>query len=75
VKTARPKLAKNDPVRIAAHMSVIPAYDDKPFVGRDTTLYVWTLTGRGTKRDPWRAVATDNAGHFWHFEPDDLETI
>ena len=67
----RPALRKHDRVTLAAHKSVIPPYDGKPFVLRDTVLTVSHLTGTGSKRNPWHVVVTDGT-HFWHLEPDDV---
>jgi hypothetical protein len=50
---------------------VIPPYDGKPFVLRDTVLTVSHLTGTGAKRNPWHVVVTDGT-HFWHLEADDV---
>ena len=71
-RDARPNYSKNDKVTLCSHVSTIPAYDGKPFVGRDTVLSVSHLTGRGTKRDPWRVVLTDGF-HFWHMDPVDIQ--
>lgn len=59
---------------LAAHKSVIPPYDGKPFVLRDTMLTVSHLTGTGSKRNPWHVVVTDGT-HFWHLEPDDVVRV
>lgn len=67
----RPALRTHDRVVLAPHKSVIPPYDGKPFVLRDTVLTVSHLTGRGSTRDPWHVVVTDGT-HFWHLEPDDV---
>ena len=70
----RPALRKHDRVTLAAHKSVIPPYDGKPFVLRDTVLTVSHLTGTGSKRNPWHVVVTDGT-HFWHLEPDDVARV
>ena len=67
----RPTLRKHDRVTLAEHKKVIPPYDGKPFVLRDTVLTVSHLTGTGSKRNPWHVVVTDGT-HFWHLEPDDV---
>lgn len=67
----RPSFRKHDRVTLAPHKSVIPPYDGKPFVLRDTVLTVSHLTGTGSKRNPWHVVVTDGT-HFWHLEPDDV---
>jgi hypothetical protein len=67
----RPVLRKNDRVMLAAHKSVIPPYDGKPFVLRDTVLTVSHLTGTGSNKNPWHVVVTDGT-YFWHLEPDDV---
>lgn len=67
----RPSHRKNDRVVLARHKSLIPAYDGKPFVGRDTVLEVSHLTGTGSKRNPWHVVVTDGT-HFWTLLPDDV---
>lgn len=72
--TKRPALRKNDRVTLAPHKSVIPPYDGKPFVLRDTVLTVSHLTGTGTKRNPWMVVVTDGT-HFWHLEADDVSHV
>jgi hypothetical protein len=69
--TKRPPFRKNDRVTLAPHKSVIPPYDGKPFVLRDTVLTVSHLTGTGSTRNPWHVVVTDGT-HFWHLEPDDV---
>ena len=70
----RPALRKHDRVTLAAHKSVIPPYDEKPWVLRDTVLTVSHLTGTGSKRNPWHVVVTDGT-HFWHLEPDDVMRV
>jgi hypothetical protein len=70
----RPALRKNDRVTLASHKSVIPPYDGKPFVLRDTVLTVSHLTGTGSKRNPWHVVVTDGT-YFWHLEPDDVTPL
>jgi sulfite reductase alpha subunit-like flavoprotein len=69
--TKRPAFRKGDRVTLAWHKSVIPPYDGKPFVLRDTVLTVSHLTGTGSKRNPWHVVVTDGT-HFWTLEPDDV---
>jgi hypothetical protein len=71
MKTKRPTLRKHDRVVLAPHKSVIPPYDGKPYVLRDTVLTVSHLTGTGTQRSPWHVVVTDGT-HFWHLEPEDV---
>ena len=70
----RPALRKHDRVTLAEHKSVIPPYEGKPFVLRDTLLTVSHLTGTGSKRNPWHVVVTDGE-HFWHLEPDDVTRV
>jgi len=70
----RPTLRKNDRVTLASHKSVIPSYDGKPFVLRDTVLTVSHLTGTGSNRNPWHVVVTDGT-HFWYLEPDDVTPV
>ena len=70
----RPALRKHDRVTLAEHKKVIPPYDGKPFVLRDTVLTVSHLTGTGSKRNPWHVVVTDGE-HFWHLEPDDVTRV
>lgn len=70
----RPALRKHDRVTLSAIKSVIPPYDGKPFVLRDTVLTVSHLTGTGSNRNPWRVVVTDGT-HFWHLEPDDVARV
>ena len=70
----RPTLRKHDRVTLAEHKKVIPPYDGKPFVLRDTVLTVSHLTGTGSKRNPWHVVVTDGT-HFWHLEPDDVTRV
>ena len=70
----RPALRKHDRVTLASHKSVIPPYEGKPFVLRDTVLTVSHLTGTGSSRNPWHVVVTDGT-HFWHLEPDDVVRV
>lgn len=70
----RPALRKHDRVTLSPIKSVIPPYDGKPFVLRDTVLTVSNLTGTGSKRSPWHVVVTDGT-HFWHLEPDDVARV
>jgi len=70
----RPALRKHDRVTLASHKSVIPPYEGKPFVLRDTVLTVSHLTGTGSNRNPWHVVVTDGT-HFWHLEPDDVTRV
>lgn len=72
--TKRPALRKHDRVTLSRIKSVIPPYDGKPFVLRDTVLTVSHLTGTGSKRNPWHVVVTDGT-HFWHLEPDDVTRV
>jgi len=69
--TKRPAWRKGDRVMLAEHKGVIPPYDGKPFVLRDTVLTVSHLTGTGSRRNPWHVVVTDGE-HFWHLDPDDV---
>lgn len=73
-KTPRPKLNIRDEIRMADHMRTIPAYDGKPEVYPSTVLRVSSITGKGTKREPWGVSAT-NGTHFWHFNPADVERV
>ena len=66
--TPRPHFRKNDKI---TSLSIVPAYDGKPQIGRDTELSVSHVTGRGSKCAPWRVVATDGI-HFWHFDPENI---
>ncbi len=70
-KSARPKFKLRDSVRLSPIMRMIPAYDGKPAVLRDTTLSVSSITGTGSKRNPYHVVCTDGV-HFWHLEPGDV---
>jgi hypothetical protein len=70
----RPSLRKHDRVTLSPIKSVIPPYDGKPFVLRDTVLTVSHLTGTGSNRNPWHVVVTDGT-HFWHLEPDDVRLV
>lgn len=70
----RPAFSKNDRVTLSRIKSVIPPYDGKPFVLRDTVLTVSHLTGTGSKRAHWHVVVTDGT-HFWHLEPDDITPV
>lgn len=70
-KTKRPNLQLRQSVTLSSIKSPIPAYDGKPFVGRDMQLTVSHITGKGTIRDPWHVVVTDGM-HFWHLEPNDV---
>lgn len=73
-KSKRPAFRKHDRVTLAPHKRVIPPYDGKPFVLRDTVLAVSHLTGTGSTRNPWHVVVTDGT-HFWHLEPDDVTPV
>jgi hypothetical protein len=68
----RPHLHINDRVVLASYAPLIPAYDGKPFVGRETVLRVSSISGTGSNRNPWHVSVTDDEGHFWTIEPDDL---
>ena len=70
----RPSFRKGDRVTISRIKSVIPPYDGKPFVLRDTVLTVSHLTGTGSKRNPWHVVVTDGT-HFWTLEPGDVAPV
>lgn len=74
-KAPRPRIRVNDHVTLASHTPLIPAYGGKPFVGRDTILRVSSIQGKGTLRDPWGVNITDDAGHFWHMQPDDIVLV
>lgn len=67
----RPAYRKNDKI---TSLAAIPAYDGKPHIARDTVLEVSHVTGRGSKRDPFRVVVTDGI-HFWHFDPENIERM
>jgi hypothetical protein len=70
----RPALRKQDRVTLSRVKRPIPAYDGKPFVGREDVLTVSHVTGTGSKRNPWWVVVTDGT-HFWHLEPDDVTLV
>jgi len=70
----RPAFRKHDRVTLSAIKKVIPPYEGKPFVLRDTVLTVSHLTGTGSKRNPWFVVVTDGT-HFWHLEPNDVVRV
>jgi hypothetical protein len=80
MKTKRPALQLRDTVQLASHKSVIPAFDScdgagvKPFVGHDAKLTVSSITGTGSKRNPFAVVVTDG-NYFWHLEPDDVVKV
>lgn len=71
-KTRRPRFQINDRVTLAPYTPLIPAYGGKPFVGRETVLRVSSIDGKGTLRAPWGVNITDDEGHFWHMQPDDI---
>lgn len=68
----RPTVRIGDKVSLSAIKSMIPAYDGKPAVLRDTVLTVSSITGTGSKRNPFGVRTTDGT-HFWGHEPGDLE--
>ncbi len=70
----RPALRKQDRVTLSQIKRPIPAYEGKPFVGREDVLTVSHITGTGSKRNPWGVVVTDGT-HFWHLEPDDVAPV
>lgn len=70
-KTKRPALNIRDSVTLSSIKSSIPAYDGKPAVLRDTVLAVSSITGTGSKRNPFHVVVADGS-HFWHMEPGDV---
>jgi hypothetical protein len=73
MKMPRPKVSKNDPMLIASFIRTPYVRNGNPQILRDTVLYVSHITGRGTNRDPWMVVVTDETRtYFWHFEPSDL---
>lgn len=69
--TKRPATRIGDTVTLSSIKSSIPAYDGKPAVLRDTALRVSSVTGTGSKRNPYHVVVTDGT-HFWHMEPGDV---
>jgi hypothetical protein len=71
-KERRPTFRVSDRVVLAEHTPLIPAYEGKPFVGRETVLRVSSIVGKGTQRAPWGVNITDDAGHFWRMDPGDL---
>ena len=73
-KPVRPNFLKNDRITLASHVATVPTYDGKPHIAHDTELSVSHIAGRGTKREPWKVVATDGV-HFWHFDPEDVERL
>jgi hypothetical protein len=74
-KTKRPAHRINDRVTLASHVAVYPAYDGKPFVGHETVLRVSSVSGTGSRRNPWAVSVTDDAGNFWTNEPTDFEIV
>jgi hypothetical protein len=68
----RPKFHINDRVVLASHVRAFPPYDGKPFVGHENVLRVSSISGTGSKRNPYHVSCTDDQGHFWSIEPDDL---
>jgi hypothetical protein len=70
----RPAFRKNDRVTLSRIKRVIPPYDGKPYVLRDTVLTVSHLTGTGSTRNPWHVVVTDGT-HFWTLEPGDVTPV
>lgn len=80
MKTRRPTHQLRDTVQLASHKSTIPSFDScdgagmKPFVGHETKLVVSSITGTGSKRNPYAVVVTDGT-FFWHLEPDDLVKV
>ncbi len=69
---ARPGFRVNDRVILASHMRAIPPYDGKPFVSKEDVLRVSSIIGTGSKRNPYHVSVTDDKGHFWQIQPDDL---
>lgn len=72
MKTIKPAYRPADCVRLASHVRCIPAYGDKPIVTHATELRVSSLSGNGSKRQPWSVTVTDGQ-HFWHVDPSDLQ--
>jgi hypothetical protein len=70
-KPKRPSWRPGDEVVLAAHKSVIPAYDGKPQIGHEDVLRVSSVTGTGSLSNPYGTVITDGR-HFWHLLPDDV---
>jgi hypothetical protein len=70
-KAKRPSVRIGDTVSLSPIKSMIPAYDGKPAVLRDTVLTVSSITGTGAKRNPYHVVVTDGT-RFWHLEPGDV---
>jgi len=71
MQAKRPQFKLRDTVQLSSIKSMIPAYDGKPAVVRDTRLSVSSITGTGSRRNPYHVVVTDGV-HFWHLEPDDV---
>lgn len=72
-KQPRPSLFVGDTVKLADHVRTIPAVDGRPMVTRETMLRVRSVIGRGTQRDPWRVLVSDETHeHTWYLDPDDL---
>jgi len=73
-KAKRPQFKLRDTVQLSSIKSMIPAHDGKPAVLGDTRLSVSSITGTGSKRNPYHVVMTDGV-HFWHLEPDDVVLV
>ncbi len=71
IKAKRPQVKPGELVVLSPIKRPIPAYDGKPFVGRETVLTVSGVSGTGTVRSPWQVVVTDGQ-HSWHLEGDDV---
>jgi hypothetical protein len=70
---SRPRFQINDRVVLAGHTRSISPYDGKPFVSKlESVLRVSSISGTGSKRSPWQVSVTDDLGHFWQLQPDDL---
>lgn len=69
IEGAKPKFKLRDAIVLASHERMRPSFDGKPAVLKDTVLRVSSISGKGSKRDPWQVNATDGH-HFWAFEPD-----
>lgn len=70
----RPDLKPGHRVVLADHVRPIPSYGGKPAVSRDTILFVSSVAGFGSARNPFRVATTDGV-HTWHHDVTDVRKV
>lgn len=70
----RPDLKPGHRVVLADHVRPIPAMGGKPAVSKDTILFVSSVAGHGSARNPFRITTTDGV-NTWHHDPDDVRKV